>query len=117
MTGNKGVSNHAKASCRLVKTIPVFLIAFLFPKVTTALKGKRFQDAEDIKKNVTANLNALPLEAFAEFSKPATQVFKLAEILRIEIKQLLISVYFLFLFPRQSGNFIARPTHCINCVK
>jgi hypothetical protein len=34
--------------------------------VTPALKGKRFQGVEDIKKNVTAELNALPLEAFAD---------------------------------------------------
>jgi hypothetical protein len=37
---------------------------FLLPKVKTALKEKRFQDVED--KNVTAELNAVPLEAFAE---------------------------------------------------
>jgi hypothetical protein len=40
---------------------------FLFPTVKTALKGKRFQDVEDIKKNVTAELNAVPLEAFAGY--------------------------------------------------
>jgi hypothetical protein len=34
--------------------------------VKTALKGKRFQDVEDIKKNVTAELNAVPMEAFAD---------------------------------------------------
>jgi hypothetical protein len=34
--------------------------------VKTALKGKRFQDVESIKKNVTAELNAVPLEAFAD---------------------------------------------------
>jgi hypothetical protein len=39
---------------------------FLFPMVKTALKVKRFQDAEDIKKIVTAEPNAVPLEAFAE---------------------------------------------------
>jgi hypothetical protein len=33
--------------------------------VKAALKGKRFQDVQDIKKNVTAELNAVPLEAFA----------------------------------------------------
>jgi hypothetical protein len=37
---------------------------------------KRFLDVEDIKKNVTAELNAVRLEPFAEFSKPATNVFK-----------------------------------------
>jgi hypothetical protein len=36
---------------------------FLFPKVKTALGGKRFQDV-DIKKKVEAELNAPPLEAF-----------------------------------------------------
>jgi hypothetical protein len=39
---------------------------FLFPTVKTALKGKRFQDVEDIKKNVTAELTAVALEAFAD---------------------------------------------------
>jgi hypothetical protein len=34
--------------------------------VKTALKGKRFQDVEDIKSNVTAELNAVPLKAFAD---------------------------------------------------
>jgi hypothetical protein len=33
--------------------------------VKTALKGTRFQDGEDIKKNVMAELNAVPLEACA----------------------------------------------------
>jgi hypothetical protein len=42
---------------------------FLFPMVKTVLKGKRFQDVEDIKKNVTAELNAAPLETFADNRK------------------------------------------------
>jgi histone-lysine N-methyltransferase SETMAR len=42
---------------------------FLFPTVKTALKGNRFQDVEDIKKKVTAELNSVPLEAFADLSK------------------------------------------------
>jgi hypothetical protein len=36
---------------------------FLFPNVKTAFKGRRFQDVEGIKKNMTAELNAVPLEA------------------------------------------------------
>jgi hypothetical protein len=32
----------------------------------TALKGQRCQDVEDIKKNMTVELNAVPLEAFAD---------------------------------------------------
>jgi hypothetical protein len=35
--------------------------------VKTVLKGKRFQDVEDIKKNMTTELNAVPLEAFADY--------------------------------------------------
>jgi hypothetical protein len=33
----------------------------LFPTVRSALKIKKFQDIEDIKKNVTAELNAISL--------------------------------------------------------
>jgi hypothetical protein len=46
-TQTNGDSHHAKTSFRLVKTIAVFL----FPTVKTALKGKRFQDVKNIKKN------------------------------------------------------------------
>jgi histone-lysine N-methyltransferase SETMAR len=38
----------------------------LFPTVKTALKGKRFEDVEDIKKNVTAEMNAIPLGAISD---------------------------------------------------
>jgi hypothetical protein len=41
---------------------------FLYPTVKTALKGKKFHNVEYIKKNVTAELNAVPLGAFADFS-------------------------------------------------
>jgi hypothetical protein len=47
--------------------------------VKTALKGKRFQDDEDSKKNVTAELKTFPFEAFPYFFKNflsnTTQVF------------------------------------------
>jgi uncharacterized membrane protein YccF (DUF307 family) len=53
---------------------------FLFPTVKTALKGNRFQDVEDIKKNVTAELNAviwrLLLTVFKNFLNDAAKVFK-----------------------------------------
>jgi hypothetical protein len=52
---------------------------FLFPTAKTALKGKRFQEVEDIKKNVAAELDAVPLDAFAVFKNllnDATNVFK-----------------------------------------
>jgi hypothetical protein len=48
--------------------------------VKTALKGKRFQDVEDIKKSVMAELNAVSLEAFADnfknFLNDTINVFK-----------------------------------------
>jgi hypothetical protein len=48
--------------------------------VKTVLRGKRFQDVEDIKKNVTAGLSALPFEAvtdcFQNILNPTTDVFK-----------------------------------------
>jgi transposase len=57
---------------------------FLFPKVRTALKGEGFQDAEDIKTNVTVEMNAVPFEAFADcFQKILNDskiIFNLAEI-------------------------------------
>jgi hypothetical protein len=39
---------------------------FLVPSAKTALKGNRFQDVGDIERNVTAELNAGPFEAFAD---------------------------------------------------
>jgi hypothetical protein len=41
---------------------------FVFPKMKTLVKGRFFQDVEDIKKNVTAELNAVPLGAFSVYS-------------------------------------------------
>jgi hypothetical protein len=38
---------------------------FIFPKVKSAFRGKSFHDVEDVKKNVTDELNAVPLEAYA----------------------------------------------------
>jgi hypothetical protein len=49
----------------------------------TVVKGKRFQDVEDTDKTAKAELNAVPLEAFAvfkHFSNDATHVFNLTEI-------------------------------------
>jgi hypothetical protein len=37
---------------------------WLFPKIKSALKGRRFQDTEDIKKNVTMALKAIPQQKF-----------------------------------------------------
>jgi hypothetical protein len=49
---------------QICKENHIFLLHFLFPNVTTALKAKRSQDAEDIKTNMAAEKNAVPLEAF-----------------------------------------------------
>jgi len=32
---------------------------WLFPKIKSALKGRRFQDTEDIQRNVTTTLKAI----------------------------------------------------------
>jgi hypothetical protein len=37
---------------------------FVFPKVTTILKDKRFQDVKDVQKKVTSELNAVSLDTF-----------------------------------------------------
>jgi hypothetical protein len=42
----------------------------------TGHKGKRFQDVEDIEKNVTAEQNAVPLEAFADCFQKLFKRFK-----------------------------------------
>jgi histone-lysine N-methyltransferase SETMAR len=53
---------------------------FLFSTVKTSIKGKRFQDVEDIKKNATAELNSVSwrpmLTVFKNFLNDATNVFK-----------------------------------------
>jgi hypothetical protein len=76
MSGKNGVSQYAKTASRLVKRVPVFLIAFTLSEGENCPQRKEFQDAEDIKKNVTAEMNGLTLEDIAEFSKPVTHVFK-----------------------------------------
>jgi predicted RNA-binding protein (virulence factor B family) len=52
--------------------------------VKTALKGKRVHDAEDVMKNMAAEMNTVPLEAFADcFRKHfnvSKNVFKWAKI-------------------------------------
>jgi hypothetical protein len=61
-TGSEDISGEATHTILLIS----YRRIFLFPKVNTALKGKKFQDAVDIKKNVTVELKAVPLEAFAD---------------------------------------------------
>jgi hypothetical protein len=61
---SNGDSHHAKTSSRLVKTIPHFFITFFS---FLPYKKKGFQDAEDLKKTMMAELNAVPLAAFADY--------------------------------------------------
>jgi hypothetical protein len=81
-----------------------------------ALKGKRFQDDEDSKKNVTAELNAVSFEAFThsfqELFKRLTHVFG-RRLLGIEIKQFLILLYLLFLFIIPVRELYCQTTHVL----
>jgi hypothetical protein len=63
------MGEHTQNSSRCVKTIPVFLITFFLSKVKIGLNGKGFQDAEDIENNAMAELNAVPMEPFADCFK------------------------------------------------
>jgi hypothetical protein len=72
--------------------------------VKTALKGKRFRDAEAFKKNVKTELNAVPLEAFADCIQKL--VFKQAEINLNRNKKMYFLVYFCFFFYTSSGTLL-----------
>jgi histone-lysine N-methyltransferase SETMAR len=37
---------------------------WLFPKIKSTIQGRRFQDTEDIQKNVTTTLEAIPQHEF-----------------------------------------------------
>jgi len=39
----------------------------MFPKIKSALEGRSFQDIEDIHKNVTTELLAIPQKDFEEY--------------------------------------------------
>jgi hypothetical protein len=83
---------------------------FIFPKVKTALKGKRFQDVEDIKKNVTAELKAVLfwrplLTVFKNILNDSKHLLKLAEItLNRKTKQFFI--YFFITITLLPGIYI-----------
>jgi hypothetical protein len=49
---------------------------WLFPEITSALKGRRFQDIEGIQKNVTVTLKAIPQQEFHTFPAVATSLGK-----------------------------------------
>jgi len=40
---------------------------WLFPQLKTALKGKRFEDTDVIKKNATSTLNTIPKDSAKMF--------------------------------------------------
>jgi hypothetical protein len=83
--------------------------------VKPALKGMRFQDVEGIKENVTAELNAVLLEAFADCSQKLFERFNKCIQVDGEItfNRNKTIFYFLiyFIFSHQPGDFIARHTH------
>ena len=56
------LANHImmiSATCCTYLTLCKLIFFFLFPKVETAFRGRRFWDIEDIKNNVTAELNVV----------------------------------------------------------
>jgi hypothetical protein len=67
--------------------------------VKTALKGNRFQDVEDIKINVTAELNAVPLEAFDDcFQKLFERCNKCIQQAEFDLNRNIAIFYFLVFF-------------------
>lgn len=77
----------------------VFLV---FPKCKPLVKGRRFKNTEDIKKNVTAKLNALVLCNFQKdmYRMPKNSMPKLLEVIeetetKIFFKQLYVGPAFL----------------------
>jgi hypothetical protein len=88
----------------------------LSPKAKTALYGKRFQDDENRKKNVTAELNTVPFEAFGNcfqklFKRFSTCIhaFKWAEIAFSRNKTIFYFIVFFIFLSHQARNFISRP--------
>jgi hypothetical protein len=79
--------------------------------VKTTLEGKRFQDAEDISGKVKVEINAVPLEIFADYFQKllndSTNVFKLKKITLNRNNRTLSPCIFLP-FSHQPGNFVAR---------
>jgi hypothetical protein len=73
---------------------------FISPMAKTAFKGKKFQDIEDIKKNVKAELNAVSLEAFSDCFQSLFErfnsVFKWVEITFNINKKFFIFFYFFY---------------------
>jgi hypothetical protein len=45
---------------------------WLFPEIESALKGRRFQDVEDIQENVTTALKATPQQEYKKKKKIPT---------------------------------------------
>jgi hypothetical protein len=115
MSRNNGDSHHAKASFRFGQENPKFLCCiFLFPKAKTALRGKRFQNAEEKRDGRTecVSLQAL-LAVFKTFLRDSTNIFKWAQI-TLKKKTIFYFLVFVFLFSQQSGFFIVRLFTCIH---
>jgi hypothetical protein len=70
----------------------------------TGHKGKRLQDVKDIEENVTAELNALPLEAFAVFKNflnNLKNLFKYAGIILNKNKKKIPCIFIFFTLGRE----------------
>lgn len=52
-----------------------FLNYFFFPKVKIILLGKRYPDIEDIKKNITTELKAVPSDAFVNYLEKHLELY------------------------------------------
>jgi hypothetical protein len=64
-----------------------------------------------------AELNAVPLDAFAVFKNllnEATNVFKFARLLSTEINKFLVSFYIYLFFHASLGNLLPGHIHAIN---
>jgi D-lyxose ketol-isomerase len=72
----------------------------------TTLKGRRFQDANDVKEKVTTELNPVPLDTFDNcFVQPVERYKNLYHERRKIKTNLFLSNVFLFL-QHQAQNFI-----------
>jgi hypothetical protein len=108
MSRSNGDSHHAKASSRLGQDSLKFLgCIFHFPKAITALKVKRFQNAEQKR---DGRIERVSLQAFPGcFQNLFKRFNKWAQITLNKNTTIFYFLVFLFFFSQQSGNFIARP--------
>jgi hypothetical protein len=111
MSRKNGGSHHAKVSSRLVKTIPVFLIAFFsFLRWKIPSKEICFRMFKTLRKtwwpNWTPFLRMPLLTVFRNLLNDSTIVFKLAEINLDRNKTFLFPCIFYFFFCISPGTLL-----------